>query len=451
MEEVIIKTLAELESYFSKYSNGYLFRGQTDHYLDSNGKVSIPTSFSRHGCIPPLMFKWVHYSNAIIRAFGGRDYHNISLESSQAILQHYGWRSFFVDLTKSAHLACWFAANKYEERKTINMCEDFEENPVMLVQKESLYTETNQQGHIYIIDVLALESLNLKVHDLTEIDSEGGTLRFHVQEACLVGNLKNGLPHQSVIAHLEVNHQILVDYYRKNGIKTTSDVFPDRKKDFILQSLLNIPWYRIPIEGSIPWYRRGLELPEYDARFIKHLSPKTTLYNEYWIADNRGDPDSPLYDIPFYKISEQAYYANTNENFTLAEINKILKVHKGFVIELSGLINIVELSVDYEYEKGVFVEKISDDIVEVSGLIIKHPGQTISGIGVVKGWHYRIDGNKWTRIEHPDQCPCNNTLRHELQFSLLHILNESIKDKRIVIEDTLNYSHKDIEVGKRRT
>ena len=73
------------------------------------------------------MFKWTHYSKALIRAFGGGDYHNLSFDMSQAILQHYGWRSFFIDSSKSSHIACWFAANQYNETNKISMCENYEE------------------------------------------------------------------------------------------------------------------------------------------------------------------------------------------------------------------------------------------------------------------------------------------------------------------------------------
>jgi hypothetical protein len=36
-------------------------------------------------------------------------------------------------------------------------------------------------------------------------------------------------------------------------------------------------------------------------------------------------------------------------------------------------------------------------------------------------------------------------LRHELQFSLLRVLNESLKEGVIVCEDDLNYHHKDLK------
>lgn len=444
MDEVIVESSDELELIFSKYRNGFLFRGQTSHYTDSNKNVNIPTSFSRHGCIPPLMFKWSHYSKAILRAFGGMDYNNIDLGLSQAILQHYGWRSFFVDLTKSTHIACWFAANKYKENRQIYMCENIEENPVWLVHRKAIYTESNQPGHVYIIDTKLLESENIKIHDLTEIDTEGYKLRFNAQSACMVGNLKNNLPPKCVVAHLEVDHAVLVDYYNNKDINSTSDVFPDRNEDFILHSLLDIPWKDIPSESPIPIYRRGLELPEYDAVYTKHLTPSVTLFSEFWIADNRGGPGSVFNEVPFFLISEEAYYGSNETGTHLPKITELLNEYNGIVVELSGLIHIPEMTGSSEYEKGIFVEKISDEIVSVSGLVVDHPGHVIAGFGTNVGWYYKVDGFLWSKVEHDEQCPCNNDLRHELQFSLLRVLDMLIDDEKIVKEGDLKYRQKDI-------
>lgn len=58
------KNLSELESCFNRFSTGYLFRGQVKHFTNDDGEINIPTSFSRHGCIPHVMLKWSHYSRA---------------------------------------------------------------------------------------------------------------------------------------------------------------------------------------------------------------------------------------------------------------------------------------------------------------------------------------------------------------------------------------------------
>ena len=173
MKKITINSVSELEENLEKYKDGFLFRGQTGHYLNNSGQISIPTSFKRHGCIPPVMLKWTHYSKSLLRAFDGEDYHNLDMGISQAILQHYGWRSFYIDLTKDSHVACWFASHKYIENKRLFMCEDFEENPVWLAHKEAEYIDSPDNGHIYVIDVEYLKENNITIHDLTTL-SDGG-------------------------------------------------------------------------------------------------------------------------------------------------------------------------------------------------------------------------------------------------------------------------------------
>ncbi|MFT9222376.1 hypothetical protein [Gluconobacter oxydans] len=99
METVDCQTVEELGAFFDGLAPGALFRGQTKEYLRTDGGPNIRTSFDRHGCIPSRMLKWWHYSRAIlstyVKGFDGLT----DLATDQAILQHYGWRSFFLDAT----------------------------------------------------------------------------------------------------------------------------------------------------------------------------------------------------------------------------------------------------------------------------------------------------------------------------------------------------------------
>lgn len=447
MQEVVIDNIEQLKMLIDQYGDGYLFRGQTGHFFNEKKQISVPTSFQRHGCIPPLMFKWTHYSKALIRAFGGGVYHDLDFGVSQAILQHYGWRSFFIDLSKDAHIACWFAANKYSENKKIHMCEDYEESPVWLVHKEASYSQTEGCGHLYVIDTKYFLDNNIKIHDLTKLAGGEGKLRFQAQSACLVEGVDGFLPQDSIVAHLTISHNILVKYFETKGITSTLDVFPDRSSDYILKSLLDLPWNEDQSDDDlpIPVYRRSLEIPEYDSTFVKHLPPSVTLFSPFWISEKRLNEDSAFSNIPFYKISEQAYFANTNEQFDLTEVNKVLIARDGLAIELDGLIKIPELGDSFEYEKGIFVEKVENDIFSVSALVVEHPGHKLSGVGTNQGWLYKVTDGIWKRTIHDDQCPCNNDLRHELQFSLLRLLNEYLKEGIIICEDNLNYCHEDLK------
>lgn len=439
-----IKNVNELEAHFSKYKKGYLYRGQVKHFVDSTGRTNIPTSFSRHGCIPDVMFKWTHYAKAMIRGYSGVDYFDIDLELSQAILQHYGWRSFYVDLTKSSSIACWFASNTYEESKSIHMSEDIHENPVWLVHKDAKYSQSKGNGHIYIIDCLALETLGIKIHDLTLMQGNEGRLRFDAQQACLVGNLNDRLPPQVIASHIEVPSSVLKDYCDKNSIHDVSDVFPSSDKDFVLKTLLSLPWEKMNVDSPISTFRRGLEIPDYEDNFIKHLPPNVTLYENFWVSDNRNDSDNPFKGLTFYKLPQISYYANTNEEFDLGLVSDALKRHGDFVVEIDGLVKIVEAQEEYIYEKGIHVSVDEDGYISVSGLVVSHPSNVVAGVGTNVGWVYKNNHKFWKRVDHQDECPCNNSLRHQLQFSLLRMLNEAIKNKELIIENNCCYRHKSV-------
>jgi len=441
------KNLNELESCFAKFSSGYLFRGQVQHFTNEQNEINIPTSFSRHGCIPQIMLKWTHYANAMIRAFTEADYFNIDIELSQAILQHYGWRSFYVDLTKSPEVACWFAANTYSEANSIHMSEDINEDPVWLVHKNSTYNESESTGHIYVIDLLALNSLGIEIHDLTKLQGEEGNLRFNAQQACLVGHLDDNLPAQVIAAHIEVSSDILKEFYHIKGIHKVTDVFPSKKDDFILNFLLSLPWEKMPIDNTIPTFKRALDIPDYEENFVKRLPPEITLYENFWIADNMQEPHEKFKNTTFYKLPQLSYYTNTKEPFDLTYVSQILKNHGDFFVEVDGLIKLVEVTEPTFYEKGIYVSLEDSGLISVCSLSINHPSNIVTGFGIEIGWFYANNEGVWNKVPHPEQCPCNNELRHQLHFSLLNILNDSLKNKQLIQDNSQCYKHVDLQLN----
>lgn len=168
------------------------------------------------------------------------------------------------------------------------------------------------------------------------------------------------------------------------------------------------------------------------------------MFESFWISNNRSEPDNPFEKTIFYKLPEFSYYANTNEVFELDSVNLILNKYDSFIIELDGLIRVIEDKSEYEYEKGIYVKKENEGLISVSGVIVDHPGHVVAGMAIITGWFYSVENGIWKHVVHKEQCPCNNALRHELQFSLLRILNESLKDKDIIKENDLCYRHKDV-------
>lgn len=135
---------AELEGHLAPYNNDYLFRGQVRAYNAPDGSPIINSSFVRMGCVPPLMLKWSHYVGELLRRGGFDTTQPDAQHYIQGLLQHYGWRSFFVDLSASKAAAAWFAAYAFEFKRGWQFCENSFEEAVMLGVQTAQYTCTRE-------------------------------------------------------------------------------------------------------------------------------------------------------------------------------------------------------------------------------------------------------------------------------------------------------------------
>jgi hypothetical protein len=128
MQSLQANTLDELKGHIAAFSDDVLFRGQINNYCAPDGLPNLNTSFQRQGCIPPLMFKWNFYATELLRRGGFDIARPDAYHFTHGLLQHYGWRSFFVDLTASAPIAAWFASHRFSSATGLDLCEDsFEE------------------------------------------------------------------------------------------------------------------------------------------------------------------------------------------------------------------------------------------------------------------------------------------------------------------------------------
>jgi hypothetical protein len=172
---------------------GYLFRGQTRAYNAPDGSPVLNSTFNRMGCIPPHMLKWSFYANELLRRGGFDVYRPDALHFNQSLLQHYGWRSFFVDLSASPAVAAWFAGHKFGSKRGWQFCENAFEEPVMLGVQEARYDDHAGQGHIYVLNK---ELLKQNRHNLVSLVNDLTTdclTRFQAQHAWLASRAKGKL------------------------------------------------------------------------------------------------------------------------------------------------------------------------------------------------------------------------------------------------------------------
>ncbi len=438
MEEIKIESVKQLAKEIQRLPDGLLFRGQSKHYVDETGAVSMPTSFARNGCEPPLQLKWSHYARFIHRALTGK--YTKDLHQAQAILQHYGWRSFFIDVASNPAVGAWFASHAFESRQVLELCEDCAELPLFARHQLASYSQAREMGYLYVVDSTAVRQSGIELFDLTEIEATDCRPRFHAQSAWLIGPLRDNLPPEVIRACISGPAGVFSAYAAGAGLSGTSDLFPPRHEDQMLTLLLSVPWELVADLGGVPVFSRGLQLPEYDHSFSKIHPAHTAFFSPGWVADGRaclelekgqqGSPD--LLDAAIYRTPESAFYNETaDDSRPLHSVTSALQRQRVIIFESDGILRHPEFHDSDEYMKGVYLRMVDERTVEVAELTIVHPGLERHGVGVSRGWYYAIDDDQcWTQISHEEACPCDNTLRHEHHLWIVATVDELLANGR---------------------
>lgn len=426
MQTVEISSTRELRAFFAGLDADWLFRGQLHHY-ENAGASNIVSSFSRLGCSPPEMLKWHHYSSNILRGMLGSAASDLAL--CQALLQHYGWRSFYIDVSTDPAVAAWFGAYQYHEETIIDSCEDCNEMPVWLRRKFASYEEAEEgSGHLYAISRSRLPE-GVEAIDLAQIGTWGTRSRYSVQSAWLIGPLSRApLPPETIGYHLIADRDILREYATQEGFQTTESMFPPPEEDAALATLLRLPWKIIPTDGPefIPAFRRTIEFPEYHRSYRRILSPSLALYKGTSVATLPRAPEGPD-DIHVVAIPELAMFGHPPQASLdrFPHIQRLLPRHAVVVFEIDNLILRGELEGQALYCKGMSLAVHDQGLIEVSEQWVEHPGMTLTCGGACRGWFYEIsEDGIWARHHHQDECLCGNEEIHIELFQRLHGIEE---------------------------
>jgi hypothetical protein len=353
----------------------------------------------------------------VIRSLSGPGVNvkDITTEFSQALLQHYGWRSFYVDLTSHFPVAAWFASHTFNAESVLVYSEDCLHDTMLLGHRKAYYSSADREGHIYVLRESALTERQIGIFDL-EITRPGDfSARYSRQHAFLIGPLTDGyVPPDLVYAHLVCPSSVLAQAAALSGFDKTEDLFPSREEDAILRAFLSIPWNRVEDGCSPPAFIRGLILPEYDFRHVGQYPAQNAFYTPFWIADDRVVDRPPFRSTTFLRVPEEVFYIlPLPVDQKLEKISAFMRVKSSVAIETTGIVSFPEFPSASFYGKGVFLNLIDQETVEISSIIIEHPGMQITGVAVNEPWTYRINGDAtWTRVSGPQDCPCNNDQRH---------------------------------------
>lgn len=423
------QSIDELDELLTSFGDNVLFRGQTSHYGEP-GAPSVGTSFDRKGCIPREMLRWCRYSQYVLNTFVAK--HRSKFAFQQALLQHYGWRSFYVDCTSNPAVAAWFASHRYSEEIEVEVCEDCDELAVLLRKRMAQYSSAVGVGHLYVLCKQAADQVGLV--DLAALTVDGFRPRTVAQSAWLLGPLHNPIPQDCYLAQITAPSEVLQAYAANRGLIDTTDLFPSPADDPILKALLGLPWEEIKTPASlkeVPAFMRMLELPEYHPSSSKIEPAQTAFYRGGKVLETQDSIDGDLHGGIVVEVPDIVLYgsANSKKPLRFPEIDKLVEDNGTVAFETDTLIQHASLGHLPLYQKGVGVITRGPGLLEVCELTVKHPGLQLTGAGFTRGWTYRRQPDGvWAREAQATDCPCDNAIVHNQHISALHIAEEFLAD-----------------------
>ncbi|MGT2509748.1 FRG domain-containing protein [Cupriavidus basilensis] len=416
---------------------GALFRGQTRAYPAPDGGPSFLTSFDRYGCHPPRMQKWLHYASAILEVFVRGFDGTYDAPTYQAILQHYGWRSFFLDATSNVAVAAWFAGNKYRDDQTVHMSEDCFEQLVMTAHQHARYEPASGDVVLYVLSRSALRSHGLGPVDLVEITTATGRPRFLAQSAFMVGPLNGNLPGDCVVGCVTAPAELFRQYAQGHGIGDTPTLFPGPTEDPVLAALYSVPWVQLPGRKS-PIFIRGLPLPEYELEFQKWHPAGTAFYSRQWLANIAGDTGLPPMtsdQVRYYLTPETVFHgAQTPPLGPWPNVLALFESVPVVIAECDGLIAYPGTEGWDQYAKGIFLEMAqegADRVLFVTEVVVRHPGKVLAKAGLTRGKYFRVDEESVLHpISHDEECDCGSESHHGHHLGVVARLEQLISEGR---------------------
>lgn len=431
MEHFKVNSLEELEVLIEGFGENVLFRGQINHYGEL-GKPSVLTSFERKGCIPTEMLKWSRYAKNVLDVFIGEHINDFNYH--QALLQHYGWRSFFIDCSSNPAVGAWFASHIYSSDFVNDLSEDYEERPVLLRKEFAQYDFEEGEGHLYVLDKALAGEVGLV--DLAALTIEGARPRTAAQAAWLIGPVYKGcVPQHCFSAQITASRSVLRDYAAARGLNDTDALFPPVTEDPILHALLGLPWREIEEVRNptfnLPVFRRTLSLPEYQDSFVKIAWPRTAFFRGGKVADTfetiDGDPVGGI----VISVPNTVLFGTAAETMPLSfpNIEALVEKFGTVAFEVDELIQHANMGHLTIYQKGIGVIPRGDGLFEVCELAVEHPGLDMTRAGFNQGRYYRKGENGlWVRERHPQECNCGDSNVHGQHISALHIAEDFIKN-----------------------
>lgn len=224
-EKDLLDTIFTIRTRIS-YTSLLLFRGQTRLY----DKIRSGRTRSDKNIVTEVENGWNTIVNRLTKKTS-------TTKFNQAILQHYGFPTFYIDLTSDPLTAAWFACNRYEELK-----------PTMWIgntfrfQDETTYNPIKHDfGYVFVLEIPNYQKM-IENNELFDLAHEDIFLRPQNQSAYLMLDQPPRLPNPNsfIIETLKINRS------KFTTSKTLKELFPNPQNDKGYASLLDVPYVQLP-------------------------------------------------------------------------------------------------------------------------------------------------------------------------------------------------------------
>jgi hypothetical protein len=229
----MIESEEQLLEYIQELKNGchkddlLLFRGQTEIYDKMRSGKARPNAY----IIPEVENGWNTLVGRISTQSNSGTYYN------QAILQHYGFPTYYLDLTSNPLTAAWFATHEYKVLK-----------PMMWIgntfryHDETTYNKIEDGiGHLIILEIPSYKKM-ISDNKLFDINHETKFLRPKQQDAYLMLDQPPRVPNPNSF----IKEIIEIDRAKFNSSKTLKELFPHPNDDKGYANLLDVPFVQLP-------------------------------------------------------------------------------------------------------------------------------------------------------------------------------------------------------------
>lgn len=364
-------------------------------------------------------------------------------EYAKALLQHYGLKTHFVDLTTDVRVAAWFASNQYKGHQSGYVGSSMREYEI------ADYGQDPQAvGYIIVLAIPNHADLQARgrLFDLGRLPEH--CVRPHRQKGWLMLDRPptEPTPNEFWVATIKIQGAIL------SSDLTRAHLFPDKLTDPTYAAFLSVPFVQVPMayyksDGDeyprdgveeFCFAYRAIQVPEYldenNEECVNHKWDDFTIYEphemrvwKYWrylLASMHSGASGDIRDTVKVTLTPEALEvlkASHSKDYSWPQLDS-----DGLFFTFAGMDHdkVSEHAPPYA---GVWLQRDDDMIIEVPMSVENHE------LMVSQGHAYFLKSGRLNRQEIRNSCRCGSPESHDLRVQAMLRLSALIREGTLIL------------------